>query len=380
MRDGTKRRATALRVGFRSRVVAIVAAVGAFAALAAGCGGSASPADTGSAARFNDLYQQAKATNGGKVVLYTHLSGTDQQAAIKKAFESAFPGLDLEITGLDGQQLLTRFETEKQAGQNHVDAIQYAGTAPFTSTFKDQNLIEPFTPADAPEYKTQGTVIDGYAYPWSIYELSAVYNPTMVSDADKKKLETYQGWTDPTWKGRAAIAEPNGGTYLRGWDYWVEQDTSLGKNWLKSIKDNVDPVAFSDGNSAATQVQSGEYAVAFGVNSVTAVRAAQKGAPLEVSRQENTLIVPAMMGLVSNAPNPAGGKLFIDWQLSEAGQKASEDATGNLSARDDLIGVPPAGVDNWPKPKKQVSNDENVVNATQKDLTTYFTQLFGAGQ
>ncbi|MGW3606500.1 extracellular solute-binding protein [Micromonospora sp. NPDC005161] len=377
MRDATKRRITPLRLGLRSRVVVTVVAT-ALATMVAGCGGSADPTPAGSA--FNDLYQQAKATNGGKIALYTHLSGTDQQAAIKKAFEAAYPGLDLEVTGLNGQQLLTRFETEKQSGQNHVDVIQYAGTAPFTGTFKEQDLIEPFTPADASHYKTEGTFIEGYAYPWCAYELSAVYNPTMVSDEDKKKLETYQGWADPTWKGRAAIAEPNGGTYLRGWDYWVAQDTSLGKDWLKAIKDNVDPVVFSDGNSAANQVQSGEYAVAFGVNSVTAVRAALKGAPVELSRQEYTVVVPALMGLVSKAPNAPGGKLFINWQLSEAGQKASQDATGNLSVRDDLIGVPPNGVENWPKPNKQVSNDEKVVTATQKDLTTYFTQLFGAGQ
>lgn len=369
------------RPGKRRRAAhaAAVAAVAGAALLTAACGsggGGSSPAPAN--VPFASLYKKAAATNGGNVVLYTHLSGATQQHAIAQAFEAEYPNMHLQVTGLDGQQEIERFVTEKQAGKNLVDVIQYPGSTPFETNIKQ--YIQPFTPTSASEYTTAGTYIKGFAYPWSVYQMAACYNPDKVSPGDVAKLSTYQGWADPTWKGRAAIAAPNGGTYLRGWTYWIDQDKSLGPAWLQEIKKNVDPTPFSDGESADQQVEAGQYAVAFGVLNVDQPRAAVTGAPLKCVLQQYTVEIPAMMGLVKNGPNPAGGQLFIDWQLSRAGQVASQQATQNLSAEDQIKGQAPAGTSDWQTPKKTVTTDEGVVAAKQQDVISLFNQTFGGGQ
>lgn len=377
MRDAMKRRTTR-GPGGRPRVIG-GGAVTALALLIAGCGGASVESGDGQDVPFADLYQEAL-DGGGTVVLYTHLSGAEQQAAIARAFEDTFPGVTLEVTGLNGQQLLERFLTENRAGQNLVDVIEYPGLAPFLNEFQDEGFVEPYTPSSAGDYTTEGTYVEGLAYPWTSYEQGACYNPDLVTDDEVELLETYEGWTDPVFEGRAAVSEPSGGTYLRGWTYWVAEDPELGQSWLQRMKDNVSPVAFSDGNAAADRVAAGEYAVVYGVNSVVAVRAAMDGAPLRCVRQEYTVIIPAPVGLVSGGPNPAGGKLFIEWQLSKEGQQAAMNATGNLSARDDLVGVPPEGVEDWPAPNLAVANDEEVVAAKQRDVVDFFQSLFGTGQ
>src|SRR5690606_31495108 len=126
------------------------------------------------------------------------------------------------------------------------------------------------------------------------------YNPDMITDKELKLLQTYEGWADPVFEGRAAISMPTGGTYLRGWDYWLEEDPNLGEDWLQDIKDNVNPTAFSNGNNAADRVAAGEYAVAYGVNSNTAIRAAGTGAPLKCARQEYTVVIAAPVALATD--------------------------------------------------------------------------------
>lgn len=365
-----------------SRLATAIVAV-AIGGLLAGCGGE--PAAVPTAGGDSDdplaaLYEEALATAGGKVVLYTHLSGTEEQIAIAQAFGEAYPGLTLEVTGLNGQQLIERFLTEKRSGLNLVDVIKYPGLAPFENEFQDEGFLEPYTPSSADEYTIEGTYVEGLAYPWSTYEQGACYNPDMITDKELKLLQTYEGWADPVFEGRAAISMPTGGTYLRGWDYWLEEDPNLGEDWLQDIKDNVNPTAFSNGNNAADRVAAGEYAVAYGVNSNTAIRAAGTGAPLKCARQEYTVVIAAPVALATDAPNPAGGKLFIEWMLSKEGQLFVINTIGNLSARSDLFGVPPERIPDWPTPNELVANDEAVVAETQGEVVDLFTSLFGSGQ
>lgn len=382
MHDAQERSSSSTKVTSRRWLMTALTAT-ATVALVAGCSSTPPAPDPdvpGAEGPLAELYEEALATNGGKVVLYTHLSGTEQQVAISQAFGEAYPGLTLEVTGLNGQQLLERFLTEKRAGQNLVDVIEYAGLAPFLNEFDEEGFIEPYEPTVAGDYTTPGTFIEGVVYPWTSYEQGACYNPELATDQEIELIKSYEGWADPALKDRAATSMPTGGTYLRGWDYWLHQDENLGDDWLRAIKENVDPIAYSNGNNAADRVAAGEYAVVFGVNSNVAIRAAQSGAPLECVRQEYTVIIAAPVGLVTDAPNPAGGKLFIEWQLSEPGQRVMMNEVGNLSARDDLVGVAPDGISNWPAPNKLVANDEDVVAETQREVVELFTSLFGSGQ
>ena len=381
MHDAKKRQfvATVGRGRWRAALVATTVAV-----FIAGCSSTPTPAPTSDGGAgdspLDALYEEAKATAGGKVVLYTHLSGTEQQVAIAQAFAAAYPGLTLEVTGLNGQQLIERFLTEKRAGLDLVDVIKYPGLAPFQNEFADEGFLEAYTPTAADQYTTEGTFIEDLAYPWSTYEQGACYNPDLVTAKEIKLLQSYEGWADPVFEGRAAISMPTGGTYLRGWDYWLEEDGDLGEEWLQDIKDNVNPTAFSNGNNAADRVAAGEYAVVYGVNSNTEIRAAATGAPLKCVRQEYTVVVPAPVALATDSPNPAGGKLYIEWQLSKEGQLFVLNEIGNLSARDDLFGVPPEDIPDWPTPNELVANDEGVVADTQADVVDLFTRLFGSGQ
>lgn len=364
--------------------------------VAAGCGGSEEVAgdtqddeqtadSTGEVAEqgsedaaadpIEELYQQAL-DEGGEVVLYTHVSAAEQRENLAAAFEERFPGMRVEHTGAVGQQLLERFLTEKRSGLHTADVFQYPGLAPFEGVLAEEGFLEPYTPTSSELYDEEGTFIEGLAYPWSVYHMGACYNPDMLDEEEVNLLHSYEGWTDPTWQGRANIVAPTGGTYLRSTTYWVMEDPELGEEWLADMA-ALEPTVFNSANPATDRVIAGEYAVSFNAFSATAARQAEFGAPLRCTFAEYAVAIPAPMALASDAPNPAGGRLWIEWQLSEEGQVASQNATKNLSARAGMEDIPPVDVDWWENPSELRAPDEDIVAEHQEFVTDLFARLFG---
>ncbi len=74
--------------------------------------------------------------------------------------------------------------------------------------------------------------------------------------------------------------------------------------------------------------------------------------------------------------NTAGGQLFIDWILSESGQRAAQDTFAH-TARRQGFSEPVLDEDWWEEPKEAPIVDEATVVAKQEDLTTSFNGLFG---
>jgi iron(III) transport system substrate-binding protein len=74
------------------------------------------------------------------------------------------------------------------------------------------------------------------------------------------------------------------------------------------------------------QVIAGEYAIALNIFNNHAVISASKGAPAAWIPMEPSLAVFSCLSLAEGAPRPNAGKLFIDFLMSEEGQKLYRDA------------------------------------------------------
>ena len=320
------------------------------------------------------LYDQAK-SSGGQVRVFIGSSGNKELDELKERFTAQFPDLNLEFISGTSDQVQERFLNEKRAGLNNADVISLAGIAPFEQINAEGYLAQ-FTPEDAElfSYDPRG-YLPGLAYGFGAINLGVCYNPTKLTDEEVDLLHTYQGWTDPRWKGRAAIVSPDGYGYRRGLTYWVYQDPNLGEPWLRKLA-ALDPTVYPNANSAAPQVIAGEHDVLFNSLTVQAARAADDGAPLRCTTGEYAPTYPFSLGLVKDASNTAGGKLFIDWILSESGQRAVQD-TFAYTARRQGFSEPVLDEDWWEEPKEAPIVDEATVVAKQTDLTTLFNGLFG---
>lgn len=343
---------------------------------ATGCGGGSQAEAKISDPYLSNLYHQAL-DEGGTIVLYTHLTPPDQQQMLVDGFEKTYPGVKVKITAGVGADILERVLSEKRAGRSSVDVFQYPGLAPFRKDLNPEmtKYLANFTPREAKNYTLKGSFVPGLAYPWTSYHMGVCYNSDALSASDVELLHTFKGWTDPRWKGRATITDPTSATGAQGLFQWVYQDPSLGKPWLAELA-KLDPTVYSDVNNAIERVIAGEYDVAFDNLDVMQGRWADKDAPLKCTFGEYAPSVVAGMGLMAGAPHPAAGKLFIEWLLSEQGQEVAQDATKGISVRSGMESHPVKGGVKPPSDVRVV--DEGKFTKAQKDLTTTFSDLFGA--
>ena len=344
--------------------------------LVSGCGSGSSGLGGGEplSEAQQALYDQAVNT-GGNVRIFIGTTGKEELDGLAELFNERYPNVALDITSGTGDQIQERFLSEKRAGLNNVDVVSMAGIAPFQEINQEGYLAQ-FTPEDAQlfNYDPQ-TFIDGVAYGFASLDLGICYNPTKLTDEEVGLLHTYQGWTDPRWKGRASIVRPDGYGYRRGWTYWVYEDPGLGEPWLRALAE-LDPTVFPNANSAAPQISAGEYDIL--INSPTAVQkaATRDGAPFRCTTGEYAPAYTFAAALAKDAPNTPGGQLFINWLLSEDGQQAVQDTVG-YTARRKGFDVPVIDEDWWQPPQDERFVDEAAVKTNQQALTTLFDSLIG---
>ncbi len=359
---------------------ALSAAVAVCLALA-GCGSDSSGTDSVTDAvsdKQKSLWEEARSTNNGKLTVFVGSSGSDELEGLKAAFAKDFGGVELEWISGTSDTIQERFVTERRAGLSNADVIALAGIASYDS-LETEGFLERFTPeeADLYTYDPAGYQAD-LAYSFGDLNLGVCYNPNNVSEEEIALLKTYQGWTDPRWQGRSAILSDEGYGPRRSLSYWLYQDPKLGKPWLDKVAANR-PIVYKSANTAAPQVIAGEYDVIFNAQTVQGPRAAAEGAPLECTTAEYSPTYTFATALASRAPNAAAGKLFINWILSEDGQRAVQENLA-YNARRKGFDEPVLSAEWWQRPTNAPIPDEALVVANQEDLRHTFENSFGHTQ
>ncbi len=133
-------------------------------------------------------------------------------------------------------------------------------------------------------------------------------------------------FTDPVWRGQAAIANPHFGTtgthFTALYSLWGKKRFNL---WLNALKNN--QVAILPGNAQVkNKVSTGEYA--FGLTDTDdALAALAEGAPVKIIfpdqehliKEKNdlgTFLIPNTIAMIKNAPHPEAARVFIDFLLA----------------------------------------------------------------
>jgi len=301
------------------RTVVLIAALGAASAQVA--------------AQSPELIKQAAAANGGVVIVRNALFESLNQA-MTKAFNAEYSkhGLSARIERVQSGQQFNLYEQELRAGKvsNDIMALVDPGT------FLGLNNQGKFTLHCSPHYKDypEWAVAKncGYFYYLAYYQY-LTYNTDQVKGADIPR--SWNDLLDPKWKGKVSLPDPRigGGHY-----YSVFTLMKLfGPQWFEKMRGN-EPLLVSSHGTVNSQMMSGERLVGINI-SVLARRDGKfpggKGAPVgESFPKEGVTLLAAGMAVTKNGPNSAGGKVFIEWASSLAGQKAIA-RLGHLSLRKD---------------------------------------------
>ncbi len=366
-------------MGLRTWAFAVVAAL---SLVSAGCGSEAEePLGLESVSEGQRALYQDALDAGGELTVFIAVSGTAELDMLTEKFNAQFPEITVHFITGTGDKVQERLLTEKRAGLNNADVVALGGIDPFVQ-IDEAGVLGDFTPEDADLYTYEDKAyLDGLAYAFGDIQLGACYNPTRLTDEEVALLHTFEGWTDPRFRDRAAIVSPDGFGYRRGLSYWVFEDPGLGREWLTGLAQQR-PTVYNTAGTAAPQVIAGEHDVLFNSLTVYAVRAAREGAPLRCITAEYAPTYPFSIGLVNGAPHAAAGKLFINWILSENGQVAIQETFG-YQARREGYDAPPIVEEDWWQPArgKQIRFvDEQVLNDNYVQLRDTFQSQFGGAQ
>ena len=287
----------------------------------------ASPARAGappSEAITPQLIEAAK--KEGRVVLY---SAMDLPVGEKlcKAFETAYPGIQVQIERSGSERLFQRIDQEFASSIRAADVVTSADASHFIP-WKRNGWLAPFVSEDIAKYfPEQYRDPDGMFATTRLWLSSIAYNTSLVKPGDAPT--SYADLLGPKWAGKMVKGHPAySGTIMTttfqvvrelGWDYLEK----LSKQRVMQVQSSTDP---------PKKLALGERAVMADGNEYNIVLLKEAGQPVEpVYPSEGTPTISGPTGIFVNAPHPNAAKLFQAWLHSREAQQFLTDFTAQYS-------------------------------------------------
>lgn len=261
---------------------------------------------------MQELY--TKARSEGKMVHYTANPHLVKDA--KAGFEKRFPGVSVELVTMPGgAEMATRIEAEYASGQHLADVIDAGGTS-IKAQAEAGRLVQ-FDFLEEDQLRPAARESGGRHWNFRINVQGVIVNKNLVP-ADKMPKK-YLDLLDPIWKGKLLLDDPRiQGT---GHSFMVIGYRQHGRSFLERLAAQ-NPTFIRDRNNGPPQVARGEYA-AFLVYRIDQGMAELKAnTPIDmVFLQDGTTGGGVSAGVLSKAPHPNAGMLWVNYLLSDEGQK-----------------------------------------------------------
>jgi iron(III) transport system substrate-binding protein len=291
----------------------------ALGALAACGGGSSSSSASGVSSTTSKTYTLAELEDnaqkeGGTLVYYT--LGQDIADAQIKGFKAKYPWANISTRIDNGRRTLTKLVQEAQAKAPTADVfVNTSTTIPINVRKQLAALTKVPNDASTPEQFRDPSAF-GHAYYLNLQGLA--YNTNLVTTALPTDIYDL---ADPGFTGKIAMDNPQ--NTAPGYFFLSSQRKKWGddkwNSWLKAMKAN-DIFLAQSATSAYQAVVSGERAIA--PDNADDVLSQKAGTPVKMSFYDG--VPTQIFYLYTNlrTKHPYTANLFINWSLSEDGQKA----------------------------------------------------------
>jgi len=261
-------------------------------------------------------YDKAKAE--GKIVAYG-VGDREQFEPVKAAFQKRFPGIEVEGVDQRGRESREKIFAE-QRGRNFVADIVTSG---FTTQQEliEAGFVEPYKSPQTDQVIPELATAAGDLNSRTITIFSIMANTNLVPPDQEPK--SWNDVLDPKWRGKIAMDDPRGsgpgGTILS------PMELTYGFDWTKKLAEQK-PFFATQAGPLVTGTVRGEYALYLSSNHADVINQRKAGAPVKQLRMDEGVgVTQISMAHIKNAPHPNAAKLWIEWNLSEEGQKALAD-------------------------------------------------------
>jgi iron(III) transport system substrate-binding protein len=283
------------------------------------------------------------------------------------AYNKKFPDVKVETFRSGTEEVIAKVQAENQAGKIQADVLLVADAVTFES-LKKQDLLLSYKSPELnkipkslvdPDGMYAGTKIIATALAINTEKVKTVPTSWKVLSSAESKDNSIM--PSPLYSGAAAY---NVGVFTRtdgfGWDY------------LKGLKAN--NISVVKGNGAVLKsIATGEKSYAMVVDYMVA-REKAKGSPVElVYPSEGVPVITEPIGIMKKAANDKAAKSFVDFVLSDEGQKVASEI-GYTPIREGVQA--PKGLKSSSEFKVLSSDISKLTEAREADKKE-FIQLFG---
>lgn len=321
----------------------------------------------------------AYAQDGGKVTVITSFS-KDVTDPFKAGFEAANPGFTLDVQN-KSTSAGVKFVDETKVN-NQVDLF-WASAPDAFENLKGRDLLAKFTPSvtGLPEKVGSYPVNDpqGYYFGFAASGYGIMSNDRYL---EANNLPQPREWGDllkAEYHDHIAIAAPSrsGTTHLT--IETILQGEGWAKGWatLTGIGGNLQQVT-ERSFGVPDAVNSGQTGIGIVID-FFAFSAQASGFPVSFSYPSVTTVVPANVGIITNAPNQKGAEAFVNYLLSEKGQAVLlEPAIRRLPINPALYAKAPEGFPNPfedPRFQSMITFDSDISKKRTDVVDALFDQL-----
>ncbi|MDP2743626.1 MAG: extracellular solute-binding protein [Dehalococcoidia bacterium] len=271
------------------------------------------------------LYEAAK--KEGELIIWTN---TWQHGVIEKAFMEKYPGIKVTVwDGPTGAALVSQILEEAKAGKTSVDFL--SASAEDMPPLVEAGLLREYSWPNAQGFPGQPP--HKFYLNHSVTTRAPIYNSRLVAPAEVPR--SWDALKSQRWAGKSVLSTSGTDSTLMFAYMWREGNKlaweQATKFW-KDVRAVTRPQIASGFSTNIDLLAAGEYDIFLLCSLGEVFIRKWKGAPVEIAPVGGKLPATARsVGILKNAPHPAGAQLFADF-FTEARTLASySDAVAVLS-------------------------------------------------
>ncbi|MDX3133673.1 extracellular solute-binding protein [Streptomyces europaeiscabiei] len=313
-------------------------------------------------ADYADLIAAAE-KEGGKLTVYSNL-GDENMAPIVRDFKKKYGFVKtVSVNELDSDELFQKTLSENAAGSSPADVlISSAATAWADFSARKDTVLE----YKSPELEELGESAELLPSVYSVSQdpMTIAYNTSLMetpptSLTDFAKIVTSD---EDKYKNKVTVRDPEG-----SFGFTVTRALTEGNPESWDDLEKILPLTRPE-TSSGTQLEkivAGEYMAGFLISASPAYPVVEDSAGLVkiVFPKDGTVVLPRGLGIAAEAPHPATSKLFLDFALSDEGQRAV--AEGGLASYRE--GVKGEGLHTYQEVVDAVG-EENIIHVEYKQV------------
>ncbi|MFI7226176.1 ABC transporter substrate-binding protein [Nonomuraea angiospora] len=278
---------------------------------------------------------EASKKEGGTLTIY---SNTDQEnwAPIFRDFEKKYPWVTkIAANNLDSDEVFQRVLSEQATGNSPADLVVSNAAQAWADFAARPGALMEYASPEKGKLPDFGELLPN-VYAMSADPLSIAYNTSLLPEKPTglKSLAAILAKDPAQYKNKITTRDVSG-----AFGFTVSHAFAGARPDSWTSLQSVLPLARPE-TSSGTQLEkitSGEYVAGFFVSAAPAYPVVDKsGGLLAISfLDDGTVVLPRGVGIAAKAPHPATSKLFVDFVLSQEGQRAV--AEGGLTSYRDGV-------------------------------------------